>query len=516
MTPSSTRIRFERRAAALKVLQHVLDNLLKLPTDCDIRSLVKEHNIKSILGLMNLCLWNDWGRDLDITTSVSRPIQEDQRMLLIELVLFQRFCNGQSSDGYFNAWEDTTEQQFIDFVDRHCVYPPETLPPPVRTPRTLDNFPMPSTSINSKPSINGTPEDNQVTPRHQEPTPDNLESCPPSLVSPEPQTLPVLMRDISPINSQSLESEDNVEPTDDIFEAPTSDEHLPPMTCETAKAIFESHSPQGNQGSDFQLVVKSLPLSQFTTEHGKSSAISTTKLDSASEFLKFRHGPDNPPDQENSTLISQSLSEHSFKIEQNSISYSESVPKIPMNSSQLESNLDYQIDDQNGESSCPEDQSILWENESESSLSIIDFSLSYDELELPPSIWSDNSVYSEESDSDFDFGQHSAKDVLLPCLSEGRGNQLASACDWQSHQGKVADPSPVDNQGKVAVSVFQQAWNYQLWDPRIGSQDQVSSVVWRRRRGFGTTSTTPESSRSCRAPHGGVSRRCSRWRPSWG
>ena len=76
------------------------------------------------------------------------------------------------------------------------------------------------------------------------------------------------MRDIPPVNYQSLPSENKVEPKDDKFEAPTSDEHLPPMTCETPKAIFESHSPRGNQGSDFQPAVKSLTLSQFTTENG--------------------------------------------------------------------------------------------------------------------------------------------------------------------------------------------------------------------------------------------------------
>ena len=51
------------------------------------------------------------------------------------------------------------------------------------------------------------------------------------------------MRDIPPVNYHSLDSENKVEPQDDNFEAPTSDEHLPPMTCETPKAIFESHSP---------------------------------------------------------------------------------------------------------------------------------------------------------------------------------------------------------------------------------------------------------------------------------
>ena len=86
---------------AQQQLQHVLDNLLKLSTDSDIRRLVKAHKIKSVLDLLNLCLFNDWGRDLDITDSVSRPILEDQHMFLIELVLFQKFCNSQSSDGYF-------------------------------------------------------------------------------------------------------------------------------------------------------------------------------------------------------------------------------------------------------------------------------------------------------------------------------------------------------------------------------------------------------------------------------
>ena len=153
------------------------------------------------------------------------------------------------------------------------------------------------------------------------------------------------------------------------------------MTCESPKAIFETHGLHGNQGSDFPPAVNSLSLSQFTIENGNFSAISTTKLDSASEFLTYRHGPDNPSDQENSSLMSQSLSENSFKIELNSIFNSESVPKIPINSGQLESNLDYQIDDQNRESSCPEDQSILWEIESESSLSKISSSLSSNKLE---------------------------------------------------------------------------------------------------------------------------------------
>ena len=121
------------------------------------------------------------------------------------------------------------------------------------------------------------------------------------------------MRDIPPVDYQSLVSENKVEPQDDEFEAPTSDEHLLPMTCETPKAIFESHSPRGDQGSDFQPAVKSLTLSQFTTENGTFSAISTTKLDSASEFLIFRHGPDNPPDQENLSLTSQSLPKNSLK-----------------------------------------------------------------------------------------------------------------------------------------------------------------------------------------------------------
>ena len=132
------------------------------------------HNIKSVLDLIDLCQLHDWGRDLDITTSVSRPILEDQCMLLLELVLFQEFCNGQSSDGYFNAWEDTTEQQFINFVNEHCVYPPESLPPPVRT---LDNFPLFSNFINYKPLIDETLEDNPATPSHQDPIPDSLESC---------------------------------------------------------------------------------------------------------------------------------------------------------------------------------------------------------------------------------------------------------------------------------------------------------------------------------------------------
>ena len=82
----STLSKHERCRKAQQKLQHVLDNLLKLSTDCDIRRLVEVHNIKSVLDLMNLCLYNDWGRDLDITTSVSRPILEDQRML------FNRTC----------------------------------------------------------------------------------------------------------------------------------------------------------------------------------------------------------------------------------------------------------------------------------------------------------------------------------------------------------------------------------------------------------------------------------------
>ena len=159
----STLSKREHLHKAQKQLQHVIDNLLKLSTDCDIRRLVKDHNIKSVLDLMDLCQLHDWGRDLYFTTSVSMPILEDQCMLLIELVLFQEFCNGQSSSGYFDAWEDTTEQQFINFVNKHCVYPPESLPPPVRT---LDNFPVFSKFINYEPLINETLEDNQVTPSH--------------------------------------------------------------------------------------------------------------------------------------------------------------------------------------------------------------------------------------------------------------------------------------------------------------------------------------------------------------
>ena len=156
----STLLKHERCRKAQQKLQYVLDNLLKLSMDADIRRLVKAHNIKSVLDLMDLCQLHDWGRDLDITTSVPRPILEDQRMLLIELVLFQKFCNSQSSDGYFCAWEDTTEQQFINFVNEHCEYPPESLPLPVRT---LDNFPVFSKFINYEPLINETLEDNQVS-----------------------------------------------------------------------------------------------------------------------------------------------------------------------------------------------------------------------------------------------------------------------------------------------------------------------------------------------------------------
>ena len=74
-----------------KQLQHVLDNLLKLLTDCDIRRLVKAHNIKSVLDLIELCLFNNWGKDLDITVSISKPILEDQCMLLINLFYFKGF-----------------------------------------------------------------------------------------------------------------------------------------------------------------------------------------------------------------------------------------------------------------------------------------------------------------------------------------------------------------------------------------------------------------------------------------
>ena len=79
----STFSKRERLHKAQKQLQYVLDNLLKLSTDCDIRRLVKDHNIKSVLDLIDLCQLHDWGRDLDITTSVSRPILEDQCMLLM-------------------------------------------------------------------------------------------------------------------------------------------------------------------------------------------------------------------------------------------------------------------------------------------------------------------------------------------------------------------------------------------------------------------------------------------------
>ena len=78
---------------------------------------------------------------------------------------------------------------------------------------------------------------------------------------------------LAPWSYQSLASENKVEPKDDNFEAPTSDENLPPMTCDSLKTIFESHSPQGNQGSDCQPAVKSLTLSQFTTENGSFPAI---------------------------------------------------------------------------------------------------------------------------------------------------------------------------------------------------------------------------------------------------
>ena len=181
MSTSTKRKYFHK---AHKQLQNILDNLLKLSTDADIRRLVKAHNIKSVLDLMDLCQFNDWGRDLDVTTSISRPILEDQRMLLIELVLFQEFCSDQSSSGYFDAWEDTTEQQLSNFVTRHCEYLPESLPSPVRA---LDNFPLFSKFINYKPIIDETLEDNQTTLSHQDPIPDRLDSCLPSLVSPEPQ-----------------------------------------------------------------------------------------------------------------------------------------------------------------------------------------------------------------------------------------------------------------------------------------------------------------------------------------
>ena len=144
-----------------------------------------------------------------------------------------------------------------------------------------------------------------------------------------------------------------------------------------------------------------------------------TKLDSASEFLSFRHGPDYPPDQKNSSLISQSLLENSFKIDMNSIFNSENAPKIPMNYGQLESNFNYQVADQNGESSCPEEQSLLWEIESESSLSDSGSNLFSKDLELTSFIWSDNLEFSGESGSDDSPGQPSVKDDLLPCLSEG-------------------------------------------------------------------------------------------------
>ena len=58
-----------------------------------------------------------------------------------------------------------------------------------------------------------------------------------------------------------------------------------------------------------------------------------TKLDSVSIFLEFRHGPDNLPDHENLSLLSQSLSENSLKLELNSIFNTESY-KIPNNSGQ--------------------------------------------------------------------------------------------------------------------------------------------------------------------------------------
>ena len=72
----STFSKRERLHKAQQQLQHVLDNLLKLSTDADIKRLVVAHNIKSVLDLMDLCLLYDWERDLDITTSVSRPILE--------------------------------------------------------------------------------------------------------------------------------------------------------------------------------------------------------------------------------------------------------------------------------------------------------------------------------------------------------------------------------------------------------------------------------------------------------
>ena len=51
----STFSKRERLHKAQQQLQHVLDNLLKLSTDADIRRLVKDHNIKSVLDLMDLC-----------------------------------------------------------------------------------------------------------------------------------------------------------------------------------------------------------------------------------------------------------------------------------------------------------------------------------------------------------------------------------------------------------------------------------------------------------------------------
>ena len=72
---------------------------------------------------------------------------------------------------------------------------------------------------------------------------------------------------------------------------------------------------------------------------------------------------------------------------------------------------------------------FLWEIESESSFSDSGSNLFSKDLELNSQIWSDNSINFEESGSDDSPGQPRVKNVLLPCLSEERGDLSASACD---------------------------------------------------------------------------------------